>query len=76
MTFQENEFESQTAELRDEITVLDTELTEEFKSQFSIAPFLSRKIVSFQGKKRDALCLILSLQNFSINILPKKGDVK
>lgn len=60
MTFQENEFESQAAELRDEITALDVELTEEFKSQFSIAPFLSRKVVSFQGKKRDALCLILS----------------
>lgn len=51
MTFQENEFESQAAELRDEITALDVELTEEFKSQFSIAPFLSRKIVSFQGNR-------------------------
>ncbi len=51
MTFQGNEFESQAAELRDEITALDVELTEEFKSQFSIAPFLSRKIVSFQGNK-------------------------
>ena len=59
MTFQENEFESQAAEPHDQITILDAELIKGFKLQFSIAPFLSRKIVSFQGKKRDALCLIL-----------------
>ncbi|MCE2401304.1 site-specific DNA-methyltransferase [Candidatus Poribacteria bacterium] len=51
MTFQENEFESQAAELRDKITTLDAELTEDFKSKFLIVPFLSRKIVSFQGNK-------------------------
>ena len=51
MTAQKNEFESQAAALRDEITALDAELTEDFKSKFLIAPFLSRKIVSFQGNK-------------------------
>ena len=51
MTSQKNEIRPQTSELIDEITVLDAELTENFKSQLSIAPFLSRKIVSFQGNK-------------------------
>lgn len=49
MTFQETE--SQVVEMRAEITAFDTGLTEDFKSQFSIAPFLSRKVVSFQGNK-------------------------
>ena len=46
-----NEIQPETAELRDKIAALDAELTEDFKTQFSIAPFLSRKIVSFQGNK-------------------------
>ena len=33
------------------IAALDAELTEDFKSQFSVSSFLSRKIVSFQGNK-------------------------
>ncbi len=51
MTDQKNGIQSQTSELRDEIAALDAELTEDFKSQFSIASFLSRKIVSFQGNR-------------------------
>jgi DNA modification methylase len=51
MSAQKNEIQPQTSELRDEITALDAELTEDFKSQFSIPSFLSRKIVSFQGNK-------------------------
>ena len=51
MTLQKNEIQPQASELLDEITALDTELTEDFKPQLSIAPFLSRKIVSFQGNK-------------------------
>ncbi len=46
-----NKLESQTSELREKIVALDAELTEDFKSQLSIAPFLSRKLVSFQGNK-------------------------
>lgn len=46
-----NEYQSQNTELHKEISALDIELTENFKSQLSIAPFLSRKIVSFQGNK-------------------------
>lgn len=42
---------SNTSELRDKIEVFDVELAEVFKAQFSTAPFLSRKIVSFQGNK-------------------------
>ena len=38
-----NEIQPETAELRDKIAALDAELTEDFKTQFSIAPFLSRK---------------------------------
>ena len=51
MTLQKNEIQPQASELLDEITAFDTELTEDFKPQLSIAPFLSRKIVSFQGNK-------------------------
>lgn len=38
----------ETAELRDKIAALDAELAKDFEAQFSVAPFLSRKIVSFQ----------------------------
>lgn len=41
----------EAGELRDEIAALDAELNEDFKSQMSTAPFLSRKLVSFQGNK-------------------------
>lgn len=51
MTSEKNKPHPETAELREEIAALDTELTESFKPQFSVAPFLSRKIVSFQGNK-------------------------
>lgn len=51
MTAQKNEIHPQTSELRNDIAAFDAELTEDFKSQFSIASFLSRKIVSFQGNK-------------------------
>ena len=51
MTFQKKEFEPQNSELYDEIATLDAELMEVFESQLSISPFLSRKIVSFQGNK-------------------------
>ena len=46
-----NEIQPETTELRDEIVALDAELAKDFKTQFSVAPFLSRKIVSFQGNK-------------------------
>lgn len=46
-----NVIQSESNELCNEVTALDTELTENFKSRFSVAPFLSRKIVSFQGNK-------------------------
>ena len=46
-----NEIQLKTSELHDEIAALDAELSEDFKSQFSTAPFLSRKTVSFQGNK-------------------------
>ena len=46
-----NEIQSKTSELREKIAVLDAELTENFKSHFSTAPFLSRRTVSFQGNK-------------------------
>lgn len=39
------------SELRTKISALDAELAENFKAQFSTAPFLSRKTVSFQGNK-------------------------
>ena len=51
MTSETNKTQPKTTELRAEIAVLNTELTEDFKAQFSVAPFLSRKIVSFQGNK-------------------------
>ena len=51
MTSEKNKIQPQTAELPAEIAALDAELAEDFKAQFSVAPFLSRKIVSFQGNK-------------------------
>lgn len=51
MTSKKNEIQPGTTELRDEIVALDTELAKDFKTRFSVAPFLSRKIVSFQGNK-------------------------
>ena len=51
MTSKKNEIQPEAAELRDEIVALDAELAKDFKTQFSVAPFLSRKIVSFQGNK-------------------------
>ena len=51
MTSKKNEMQPETTELRDEIVALDAELAKDFKTQFSVAPFLSRKIVSFQGNK-------------------------
>ena len=51
MTPENDRSKSESAELCEKITVLDAELTEDFKAQFSVAPFLSRKIVSFQGNK-------------------------
>ena len=51
MTYKKNEIQPETTELRDEIVALDAELAKDFKTQFSVAPFLSRKIVSFQGNK-------------------------
>ncbi len=51
MTSKKKEIQPETTELRDEIVALDAELAKDFKTQFSVAPFLSRKIVSFQGNK-------------------------
>ncbi len=51
MTSDRNTPHPETAELRAKIVALDTELAESFKTQFSGAPFLSRKVVSFQGNK-------------------------
>ena len=51
MTSEKRNTLSETAKLREEIAALDAELAENFKSQFSVSPFLSRKIVSFQGNK-------------------------
>lgn len=51
MTSEKNKIQPETAELRNKITALDAELAEDFKTQFSVAPFLSRRIVSFQGNK-------------------------
>ena len=51
MTSERNNTQPKAAELPDKIAVLDAELTENFKTQFSVSPFLSRKIVSFQGNK-------------------------
>lgn len=54
MTPEKNKTQPETNELRDKIAALDAELTEAFKAQFSTAPFLSRKTVSFQGNKDKA----------------------
>ncbi len=51
MTPENSKTQSRSAELREQVAVLDAELTEDFKAQFSVSPFLSRKIVSFQGNK-------------------------
>ena len=51
MTPENNNIQPEVAELREKIAALDAELAEDFKPQFSVAPFLSRKIVSFQGNK-------------------------
>ena len=51
MTSERDKTQPETAKLREEIAALDAELTENFKAQFSVSPFLSRKIVSFQGNK-------------------------
>ena len=51
MTFERDRTLPETTELHEKIAALDAELTEDFKSQFSVSPFLSRKIVSFQGNK-------------------------
>lgn len=42
---------SQKSDLLKKISSHDTELTEKFSSKFSTTPFLSRKVVSFQGNK-------------------------
>ena len=46
-----NKTQPETSEIREKIAALDAELAEDFKAQFSPAPFLSRKTVSFQGNK-------------------------
>ena len=51
MTSEGDDTQSKTAKLCEEIAALDAELTEHFKAQFSVSPFLSRKIVSFQGNR-------------------------
>ena len=51
MTSERNKIHPKTEELHAEIAALDAELAEDFKAQFSVAPFLSRKVVSFQGNK-------------------------
>ncbi len=54
MTRKKNERRTETTEsteLREHIYALDAELSAAFKLQLSIAPFLSRKTVSFQGNK-------------------------
>lgn len=51
MASEKNEIQPKTEELRAEIAALDAKLAEDFKAQFSVAPFLSRKIVSFQENK-------------------------
>ena len=50
-TSPKNEIQPEDSELRKKIAALDAELAADFKSQFSTAPFLSRKTVSFQGNK-------------------------
>ena len=51
MTSDRDKIQSETAELRENIAVLDAELTAGFNVQFAMSPFLSRKIVSFQGNR-------------------------
>ena len=51
MTSERDKIQPETIELHEKIAALDAELTKDFKSQFSVSPFLSRKIVSFQGNK-------------------------
>ena len=51
MTPENDKPQSESPELREKIVALDAELTEDFKAQFVVSPFLSRKIVSFQGNK-------------------------
>ena len=51
MTSERDKTLPETTELHKKIAALDAELTEDFKSQFSVSSFLSRKIVSFQGNK-------------------------
>ena len=51
MTPENDKTEPESAELREKIAALDAELTQDFKAQFAVSPFLSRKIVSFQGNK-------------------------
>ena len=46
-----SDIQFKVSELRIKIAALDAELAENFKAQFSTAPFLSRKTVSFQGNK-------------------------
>lgn len=46
-----SDIQLKASELRAKISALDAELAENFKAQFSTAPFLSRKTVSFQGNK-------------------------
>lgn len=54
MTSKEKVVQAEAAELREDIAALDAELALDFKAQFSVVPFLSRKIVSFQGNKGRA----------------------
>ena len=63
MTSEKNEIQPETIELRDEIVALDAELAEDFKAQFSVAPFLSRKIVNFQLSDFLSVCNPVSLFN-------------
>ena len=51
MTPENDKPQSESSELREKIAALDAERTEDFKAQFTVSPFLSRKIVSFQGNK-------------------------
>ena len=46
-----NKTQPETSEIREKIAALDADLALDFKAQFSTAPFLSRKTVSFQGNK-------------------------
>ena len=51
MTSEKNKIHPKTTKLHEKIAALDAELAKDFKAQFSVAPFLSRKVVSFQGNK-------------------------